>query len=72
MKIFEIMYAYLNDVSCQTHVKCVCVQVMFQVFSSPSGMYIVTLIIKLLGLKYVVIKMCHIPGMCMGFIDAVL
>jgi len=69
IKTFEIMSTYLNYMSCQIHLKCVCVHVMFQVFSSPSGMYIVTLIIKLLGLKYITIKMCHYPGMYMDFID---
>jgi len=43
---------------------------MFHVFSNP-GLYIVTLIIKLLGLKYIIIKMCHYPGIYMDFIDAV-
>jgi len=71
MKRFEIMSGYLNYVSCQIHLKCVCVHVMFQVFSIPSGMYIVTLIIKLLGLKYIIIKVCHFPGMYVGFIDAI-
>jgi hypothetical protein len=27
--------------------------------------------IKLLGLKYIIIKMCNFPGMYMGFIDAI-
>jgi len=71
MKIFEIMSAYLNYVSCQIHLKCVCVHVIFQVFSRPSRMYIVTLIINLLGLKYIIINICHYPGMCIDFIGAI-
>jgi hypothetical protein len=52
------------------HLKYVCVYAMFQVFSNPSGLSIVTLSVKLLGLKYI-IKMCH-PEMYMGFIDSIL
>jgi len=71
IKTFEIMSTYLNYMSCQIHLKCVCVHVMFQVFSSPSGKYIVTLIIKLMGLKYTIIKMYHYPGMYVDFIDVI-
>jgi len=68
--IWDYVYVFELHVLSDTPKMCVCVHVMFHVFSNP-GLYIVTLIIKLLGLKYIIIKMCHYPGIYMDFIDAV-
>jgi len=71
MKIFEIMSAYLNYLSCQIHVKmCLCSCHVSGFQQSFWDVHCDTHI-KLLGLKYIIIKVYHFPGMCMDFVDAI-